>query len=605
MSTIQETHTDHAEGSLLREYVPLAGLVAVVGIAALLFRTGIANPVAQFGEYRLFFQLALAAFSIALLRAVLGVRTFGLFAPAAIALVLLSIGPFWGLVVVLNTFLVALAVYFLIAPFHLGTAFRVATLLISAALAVTTFHVSVDYGVLPDFFGDAGLFYPTVITAWYADRFGATVEERRWAVPSIRLLWTLVAILFAYALISDAALIAWFMRTPELWPALVVVTVVLGQRWRFRLTEYVRFRSLFERGVVGGLAASLRAGQENTEVAADRLRGEEGAYVDASEVLGMNTRNRYIAEYNPPHLRTTVDKPRMKRRLNGLDIPAPETYAIITSGRELPRAERVLDRHDSFVIKPDGSSGGEGIIVVNGRTDDGSYDTSKGPLGRSALLGHIRRITQGHYAGFDLRGAAIIEERITPAPFFRGLCGTGVPDIRIVVFQGYPLMAMTRLPTAESEGAANLHKGAVGVGLSIGEGHALRAYHQSHDAFVETHPDTGASLTGFVVPDWDRVLATAVRAFAASGLGYGGVDVVLDHEGTPRVFEVNVRPGLGIQNATGTGLLKRLRFVESLPTEYEFRPPREKVANAKAWDQQGWEPSLLAEISAASPEAER
>ncbi|HBZ98517.1 MAG TPA: alpha-L-glutamate ligase-like protein, partial [Pseudomonas sp.] len=40
-----------------------------------------------------------------------------------------------------------------------------------------------------------------------------------------------------------------------------------------------------------------------------------------------------------------------------------------------------------------------------------------------------------------------------------------VPDIRIIVLMGYPIMAMLRLPTRQSGGKANLHQGAIGVGV--------------------------------------------------------------------------------------------------------------------------------------------
>jgi hypothetical protein len=91
------------------------------------------------------------------------------------------------------------------------------------------------------------------------------------------------------------------------------------------------------------------------------------------------------------------------------------------------------------------------------------------------------------------------------------------------------------------------------------------------------------------MPNWDSIVATAVAAAAASGLGYTGVDVVLAEGNTPMVLEVNVRPGLGIQNATGDGLFRRLSFIEALPAEYEYLPAAEKIALARQWDAAGYD----------------
>ena len=49
-----------------------------------------------------------------------------------------------------------------------------------------------------------------------------------------------------------------------------------------------------------------------------------------------------------------------------------------------------------------------------------------------------------------------------------------------------------------------------------------------------------------------------------AGLGFIGVDIVLDEDYGPMMLEINARPGLSIQLANGMGLLPRLRHVEAL-----------------------------------------
>jgi hypothetical protein len=58
-------------------------------------------------------------------------------------------------------------------------------------------------------------------------------------------------------------------------------------------------------------------------------------------------------------------------------------------------------------------------------------------------------------------------------------------------------------------------------------------------------------------------LEIAVRATDCTGLGYVGADIVVDARRGPVVLELNARPGLAIQIANRSGLLGRLRAVES------------------------------------------
>ena len=75
----------------------------------------------------------------------------------------------------------------------------------------------------------------------------------------------------------------------------------------------------------------------------------------------------------------------------------------------------------------------------------------------------------------------------------------------------------------------------------------------------------------------------ASRCHELSGLGYIGVDFVLDRDHGPMILELNARPGLAIQMANGNGLLPRLRKVEALAARGALsRDPAERVAFAKA-----------------------
>lgn len=147
----------------------------------------------------------------------------------------------------------------------------------------------------------------------------------------------------------------------------------------------------------------------------------------------------------------------------------------------------------------------------------------------------------------------MVENLIQFDDVFDGFSYEGVPDIRVIVFKGYPVMAMMRLSTTASDGKANLHQGAVGVGIDIATGKALRAVQFNRP--IEHHPDTGRLLNELVVPHWELLLTLAASAWEMTGLGYLGTDMVLDKVQGPMVLELNARPGLAIQIANGCGLL--------------------------------------------------
>jgi alpha-L-glutamate ligase-like protein len=155
----------------------------------------------------------------------------------------------------------------------------------------------------------------------------------------------------------------------------------------------------------------------------------------------------------------------------------------------------------------------------------------------------------------------MVEERLETHPALASLRDDGVPDIRVIVYRGVPVMCMMRMPTRISDGRANLHQGAVGIGIDLVSGRAIHAMLRGHR--IERSPDTGVPILGLLVPDFDVVLRTAVAASDQTGLGYVGADVVLDARLGPVILELNARPGLQIQLANRAGLLPRLEAVDA------------------------------------------
>lgn len=295
----------------------------------------------------------------------------------------------------------------------------------------------------------------------------------------------------------------------------------------------------------------------------------------AMGVIGMNQRNsRYIGRYNDRRLYPLVDdKLQTKLLANRYGITSPALIGTVHSQFEVRGVARMVLDRPGFVVKPAKGSSGKGILVVE-RIDGEEYVKPSGArIGRDDLERHVSNILSGLYSLGGSPDVAIVETLINFDERFADYTFEGVPDIRVIVFRGYPLMSMMRLSTAASDGKANLHQGAVGVGLDIGSGTAVRAV--QFDRPCSVHPDTGREVASLKIPDWDTLLQLSAACYEMTGLGYIGADIALDRDLGPMLLELNARPGLAIQMANGEGLKARLDLIEAQP---EGRNVDERVA---------------------------
>jgi len=279
-------------------------------------------------------------------------------------------------------------------------------------------------------------------------------------------------------------------------------------------------------------------------------------------VLGLNRRNTdYTLMYNPRRLYPLVDdKLATKKLAQHADIAVPELYEVVEKNYQVRTLPKILEQHPDFVVKPAHGSGGEGILVISGHSKQMYRNVDGSLLSQEELCYHISNILSGAYSLGGQPDKALIEYRVRPDPLFEAISYQGVPDIRVIVFLGVPVMSMVRLPTRMSGGRANLHQGALGAGIDITTGTTLTAVWRND--IVTEHPDTGNRVAGIKIPDWEKLLRLASRCYQLTGLGYQGVDIVLDKDKDPLILELNARPGLNIQIANRSGLLLRLNLVE-------------------------------------------
>jgi alpha-L-glutamate ligase-like protein len=284
----------------------------------------------------------------------------------------------------------------------------------------------------------------------------------------------------------------------------------------------------------------------------------------SNKILGMNARNYlYIRRYNPARNRVVADdKLEAKRMLLANNIPTADLYAEFHNREDIKNFDWKNLPARGFAIKPARGWGGGGILPIRnwdgekGKTVNGEEFTVEN------LENHILDVLEGAYSLQYLPDRALIEELLTENQFFKKLRSIGIPDIRVIVFNGVPVMAMTRIPTQESGGKANLHQGAIALGIDIRTGITTSAVW--HDKTIQYIPDTKVKVSGVRLPNWEELLLMATRTQLASGLGYVGVDLVLDGKKGPMVLELNARPGLAIQIANLASLRTRLERVENM-----------------------------------------
>ena len=293
-------------------------------------------------------------------------------------------------------------------------------------------------------------------------------------------------------------------------------------------------------------------------------------------VLGLNRRNQeYIRPFNSASsIRIANSKLLTKRVLGRHEIATSTLYKVIRNHKQLKTFDWA-SLPKSFVIKPNRGTQGAGILIFYGKKKGKeAWIRSNGSImTKDAIQNFIEKILEGNFSLGNRPDIALIEERVINHPTLKEFSYKGVPDIRIIVFNNVPIMAMTRIPTKESDGKANLHAGAICAGIDMANGTTTSAIHLKRNAVLSDSYEKiyqtmdlkeNKPVTGIKIPYWNQILEIAIKCQKITGLGYIGVDIGIDKNKGPVVFEVNARPGLGIQVANNSGLRTRLEKVKDI-----------------------------------------
>ncbi len=284
----------------------------------------------------------------------------------------------------------------------------------------------------------------------------------------------------------------------------------------------------------------------------------------STSILGLNSRGAlFTGKYNSRKAKKIADsKIQTDRVLRNAKVAHPKIFKKFRNPNDVYTFDW-SSLPDAFALKPSRGLGGDGIIVVKKRVSSHEWMTSsKNKITAEDLKMQCLDILEGAFSMGNEPDTAFIQEYVGRHSSFRKLAFRGTPDIRVIVFNKIPVMAMLRLPTKESGGRANLHQGALGLGIDIASGITTKAIQNNKEVVYK--PETTRKLRGIKIPFWNTILRTAVEGQIASGLGYAGVDIVLHPEKGPQIIELNAQPGLSIQLANMEGLKRRLDRVDDI-----------------------------------------
>ena len=278
-------------------------------------------------------------------------------------------------------------------------------------------------------------------------------------------------------------------------------------------------------------------------------------------ILWINARSlKYIKAYNGKVARDLADsKLKTKEFLKKQGVSVPQTLKIIKKHEELTQ-EMVATLVPPFVIKPNNGFWWKGILVVDSVDHNGTFTTNTGDTFTvKQLLVHLSNVLDGFFSLSWNRDKAMIEKKIVIDSDIALLWKYGLPDLRIILFNRVPVMAMMRIPTEKSWGKANLHAGACAAWIDIWNGRLTYTVQNSKQ--IKSIPGIG-NVRGTKLPDWEKILELAVKVQHVTNIQYLGCDIVLDENDGPLLLEMNIRPWLEVQVVNNAPLHTRLKKVE-------------------------------------------
>jgi hypothetical protein len=282
----------------------------------------------------------------------------------------------------------------------------------------------------------------------------------------------------------------------------------------------------------------------------------------------------YVSDYTRVHRCVTINSARgffdqkllLRTFLLARGFSQPETIALVDRGQVLFRplsevpetmSPRELERWliedgGRFVVKPEGRGRGKGVLLVTS-TPDGTLVAQRGRDVRPFSLD-------------PNEGPTIVERMIEQGGFWRALSPASTNTIRVVTMwtrgEAAPFIgcAVQRIGTADTTPTDNWSGGGICARVDIATGcMGLGRMHPLKGGRARTeyasHPDSGVPIEGVVIPHWDTVKNTALRAARLLPTNpYVGWDVFVDEAGRAIIGEGSANTDVNLLQVHG-GLL--------------------------------------------------
>lgn len=191
----------------------------------------------------LILMIPFLAFFVTFFRQVIGLSTFGVYTPVMVVASFFILGLGFGLLTFLFAVVTSHIVKRIVNKFELLYLPKVALNLSFISLSfliviwiALLFDISISFSLA---------IFPMLVMSNVAEKFMAAQTEEGFKGALIAVIQTLIVVVVSYYIIIWTSFNNWVMSWPELILAPLILTLLIGKFTGLRLSEYLRFRSLF------------------------------------------------------------------------------------------------------------------------------------------------------------------------------------------------------------------------------------------------------------------------------------------------------------------------------------------------------------------------
>ena len=231
-----------AVAQTLREMVDVAAQRAQKGDSMWFDFSLFSLPIQTQNVYRVLLTVPLGAFLVVLLRAFVGIKTFGTFMPVLIALAFRETELFMGILLFVTIVSLGLCIRFLLERLQLLLVPRLSAVLtivvlLMLTISIVSFHFGMDTGI-------SVALFPMVILSMTIERMSLVWEETGGRDAIVQGVGSLIVASLCYLVVSNEELGHLAYVFPELLLVVLAAAIVAGRYTGYRLFEFWRFRSV-------------------------------------------------------------------------------------------------------------------------------------------------------------------------------------------------------------------------------------------------------------------------------------------------------------------------------------------------------------------------